>query len=407
MSASNPDERLRIAFFGHDSNESTIRKRVAAFTAFGADVFGVMFHRTRKGVSSAPSWPNVDLGETADGSYLHRLMMVGRALGKTLRARKELAESDIIYARNLDMLGLAAVSKYCLGLSAPIVYEALDVHPIFTKGGAKSWLARFVERALLRTTSLLVVSSPTFIANYYAAKQGYAGPWHLLENKVFRGGPGAASSVRVATRSSKDAEKPWIIGWFGVLRCMRSLELLRAIATKLGTKVVIHIRGTASEPDGITDEMLHQVCRRTDNMHFFGAYDSARELDQIYGAIDIAWAVDFSAQGANSDWLIPNRIYESGLYGVPVIARKDTTTGQRVEELGMGWSFAEPFGANVETFLSELDVKDYDAKLERLQATPPDLFVDLTDTIGLLGVLRGIANRGAPDQNAEAVLRSS
>ena len=145
------------------------------------------------------------------------------------------------------------------------------------------------------------------------------------------------------------------------------------VATGAGHTAAIFAPHVASMiASDITDEMLHQVCRRTDNMHFFGAYDSARELDQIYGAIDIAWAVDFSAQGANSDWLIPNRIYESGLYGVPVIARKDTTTGQRVEELGMGWSFAEPFGANVETFLSELDVKDYDRTVSTLMAGGSD-----------------------------------
>ena len=373
-SAASAGRELRIAFFGHDANESTIRKRVAAFRSAGAEILGLTFHRIRKSSSSAPSWHNIDLGQTADAAFLKRLVAIAGSFGKLRAARAELRNCNVIYARNIDMLSLAVASKYAFALSAPIVYEALDIHQIFTTDGAKGRLMRSFERLLLKATSLVVVSSPTFMSRYFEPVQGYRGPWYLLENKVLLRSD-ALEQARTEKKRMRTSP-PWTIGWFGVLRCTESWAMLRRIAKELGDKVVVHIRGTASEPDGITDDELREICARTSNMHFFGAYDGARDLDEIYGKVDIGWAVDYSAKGANSDWLIPNRVYESGVYNVPVIARRGTTTGDMVEKMHTGWVFDEPFAENVMAFLAALDETRYSEVQDHLRAMPINAFVD-------------------------------
>ncbi|MCZ3222505.1 glycosyl transferase family 1, partial [Acinetobacter baumannii] len=84
----------------------------------------------------------------------------------------------------------------------------------------------------------LVVSSPDFVSRYFAPVHGFAGPWHLLENKVI-----AHRLAAVAHRLERRrvAGPPWLIGWFGTLRCRRSLTILAAVARALGNSVRIVI----------------------------------------------------------------------------------------------------------------------------------------------------------------------
>ena len=77
--------RRRIAFFGHDSTESTIIKRVTAFQAQGCDVLGFMFRRARNGPVRTPTWDNVELGTTLDRHYLSRLPKLVWGAAKALR----------------------------------------------------------------------------------------------------------------------------------------------------------------------------------------------------------------------------------------------------------------------------------------------------------------------------------
>ena len=387
---------LKIAFFGHDSNESTIRKRVKAFRGAGSDVIGFMFSRHRDGLARPVEWTNVDLGRTEDGHYGRRVARLWRAI-MLLRHHCDLLRSaDIFYARNIDMLILARIAKAMAGSDAPLVYEALDVHPAMTKRMGLGPILRTVERRLLKACSLLVVSSPMFIDRYFGPVQGYRGPWFLLENKVFANdGPQPETPVR----EEKSAVSPtWTIGWFGVIRCQRSLDILQRIAAALPDRIVVHLRGTPSEPDGITKDKLEGLSSKTPNILYFGAYRNPQDLPQIYGAVDLTWAVDFSAAGANSDWLIPNRLYEGGLFGVPAISRRATATGKVVEEDGRGWCFDEPFEANLANFLCTLDSKSYADTRAILCKKDRSAFVDVSDTAELVSKLSALARRQAvPD----------
>jgi succinoglycan biosynthesis protein ExoL len=287
------------------------------------------------------------------------------------------------------MLLMARIAKAMARADAPLVYEALDVHPIMTKSSGLGHVLRFGERRLLAASALLVVSSPTFIDRYFAPVQKYTGPWFLLENKVF-GGDDASYASPVEKKPA--ASPPWTIGWFGVIRCQRSLRLLQDIARAMPDGVIVHIRGIPSERDGITKALLDEVGARVANITYFGAYKSPDDLSQIYGAIDLTWAVDFSASGANSDWLIPNRLYEGGLYGVPAIARRSTATGQIVEEDGRGWCFDEPFESNLANFLLALDYSSYANMREALCKKDRSAFVDVSDTAALVSKLSALAH---------------
>jgi hypothetical protein len=127
---------------------------------------------------------------------------------------------------------------------------------------------------------------------------------------------------------------PWRIGWFGVIRCRRSLQLLANLVTALPGVVEVIIRGRPRR-NVIPD--FDQMVATTPGLSFLGEYDRHTELAALYGDVHFAWAVDFYEAGRNSDWLLPNRLYEGMLYGaVPlVVASVETGRWLAVRQCGV------------------------------------------------------------------------
>jgi succinoglycan biosynthesis protein ExoL len=395
-----------IAFFGHDANESTVIKRAAAFQANGARVIGFMFRRLRRGPAHEPAWENVDLGVTRDLNYLRRLPKLVAAIAKCAARRSVLKQCDIIYARNIDMLLLAQAAKWIAGSDAVVVYEALDIRRVLIDRGRLSGLLRWVERRLLSSCDMLVVSSTDFITRYFEPIQGYRGPWRLLENKV------AAHLIPAQHRDARPAPPdgpPWVVGVFGVLRCWRSLEILRRTAEALPDRVVVHIRGRPSEED-IPLAALKELAARHPNIHYLGPYRSPQDLAEIYGQLHFIWAADFQDAGINSDWCLTNRLYEGGLCGSVALAGRGTATGRMVEREELGFTLPVPLETTLPAFLADLEPATYAAARARVAAAPRALFVDETDTRDLLqslGALAAARKKQSPSLQQRPQPRSS
>jgi succinoglycan biosynthesis protein ExoL len=373
-----------VAFFGHDANESTIIKRATAFQANGSRVIGFMFRRARgSSAERVPSWQNVDLGTTVDRNYLARLPRLLRALAILVRERGLLRQCDVLYARNIDMLLLAVVASALVGRHGSrhgpaIVYECLDVQRVFIGSGLVSRAFRWMERLLLARSDLLVVSSPDFISRYFAPIQKRSTGWWLLENKVF-----AADGADTTRAPPRAPGPPWVIGWLGTLRCRHSLRMLAHIADAAGDRVAIRIHGRPSLED-LTVEEIEAACRGRSNMVYAGPYRSPADLPLVYGPVHFSWCIDLLDAGSNSDWLIPNRIYEGCLMGAVALARKGTATARKVDEEGLGWSLPDPLDAAVGDFIASLDAASYLAARERIAAMDRGAFADLDDTRKLL-----------------------
>lgn len=380
----------KLAFFAHDSGESTVIKRARAFQSCGVDVLGFMFHRERGKKRPAPEWTNTDLGETVDRNYAARLPKLLGALITTLKQRRELRQCDVIYARNIDMMAIAAVAKWLSGSSAQLVYEVLDVQRVFVGSGMVSAIFRWCERRLLAASDMLVVSSPMFIERYFSPRQNYTGKWYLLENKV------AASQVARDEQAIErmPAGPPWVIGWFGTLRCRKSLDVLSRIASQYPDLVKVDIRGTPSEED-IPKEVLVAVTSGRPNFRYHGPYQSPRDLREIYGHIHFTWAIDFLDAGSNSDWLLPNRLYEGGLFDAISIARAGTATGDKVTADNLGVTLQEPILETLTAWLLAMNEERYDALLQSARRAPRALFVDEDDTKRLLQALTQMKTQAA------------
>jgi hypothetical protein len=103
--------------------------------------------------------------------------------------------------------------------------------------------------------------------------------------------------------------------------------------------------------------------------------------------------VDYLDEGTNSDWLLPNRIYEGGLFGSLALARKNTATARKVEREGLGWAFDEPLERSVAAFLRELDTGTFERARNAVAGLSRSVFVDEGDTKNLLEHLDAVVRQ--------------
>ena len=371
-----------LIFFCPDVTDATTLKRVRQFQDQGYPVTVFGFRRERYNRDYAPSWPYVPLGGTTDGRYGQRLRALLGALPAIVANRGRLARASIFYARNIDQLILTLVARLLARSRAPIVYEVLDIPPILTGQGTRSRLLRAIERYCLKRIHLLVLSSPGFHRNYFEAIQNYSGDWFLLENKLhpsIRQAPTAAPETRAVARARR-AERRWVVGYYGLIRGDDTFELMTRLAERLRDRVVFKFRGVLTTVD---EGKFRDALERHENMVYGGPYVPHQDLGRLYGDVDFAWALDLEHVDHNSRWLLPCRFYEAGFFGVPCLAVRGFEAGERVERLGIGWTFREPLEDSLVRFFETLEPAEYEARRARLAAMPESEFIAGEDIAGL------------------------
>lgn len=375
----------RIAVFAFDIAEAAQIRRIQSLRALGHDVVSVSFRRANMNPNFRPQWRNLPLGITANHSYLRRMWQLARALVRTVRGRPFLKDTDIWIARNFDLLVLAALVRRITGRrDVRLVYECLDIHGLFMQAGLKGRLMRWAERRALAATDLLVLSSPGFLRHYFEPVQGYNGPTALIENKLWLG---TEPYVRPKGRRTPDPARPLRLGWVGSLRCAASLDILEGVAKAMDGQVEIALYGNIHRHALLR---IDYVLDAHPNIHYHGPYAYPDDLAAIYDACDLVWAQDLWQRGANSDWLLPNRIYEASFFGCPSIALNGTETGRRVRDLGLGYAVDAPTADAVVSLLGQLSPDEIAGAGNRLLEMPETAFRLMPDelTEALAPVLR-------------------
>ncbi|MFQ6547506.1 glycosyltransferase [Aestuariibius sp. 2305UL40-4] len=346
----------RVLYLVHDLDDPAVWRRTEMLRLGGASVTLAGF---RRGDGPLPEDALV-LGHTRNGRMAERaLSVLHQRLRPNPRLRK-MGPFDAIMARNLEMLALAVPLARQSG--APLTYEVLDIHRLMVGASPASRLLRRIERRLCRHVSRLVVSSPAFLRNYFEPYGQCGAAAVLVENKVLSG---------------HDLPKPVFppagdgrlrIGWFGILRCRTSLHCLDAITRERPGRFEVVLRGKPAL-DAMPD--FHDVVSANPDLRFEGPYAYPDDLPQIYGEVDLAWLVDRYDEGANSDWLLPNRLYESGMAHVPPIALEGTEIARRMASLGIGIRLQR---ADAAAALDALDTLGQEglAELREAQAALPE-----------------------------------
>ncbi|MES1201818.1 MAG: hypothetical protein ABUS57_10265 [Pseudomonadota bacterium] len=349
---------MSIAYFAHELADPAVQKRVKMLQAGGGDVALLGFERARFAGDTQTAHV---LGRTANGKLLSRVFSVLLALPRAWRLRTVWGKADALLARNLEMLAIVTLLTALSRSRARIVYECLDIHRMMLAKGPVGAVMRALERACLARVALIVTSSPAFDVHYFRAMQGYRGETLILENKVL------ALTGETRAREAPLAGPPWTIAWCGVLRCRASLQLLRRLADEHSDLVRIELWG-APALDQIPD--FHEIVDGSPQMNFHGRY-KPEDLPRIYNCAHFVWAIDYYEAGGNSDWLLPNRLYEGLYYGAPPIAVAGVETARWLARNKVGIVLDEPLYESAVAVLQACTPAQYEALRRDAQNVDP------------------------------------
>lgn len=311
-----------ISFIQPVLTQPRFRKRIRLLMNEGAEAKILSFRRDYfKGEQQLEDY--VDLGHVSHGMYILRFFRIVRAI-KTVW--KNTLDSRILYAFGLDCLFLAVVVRWFRRERVVIVYEIGDVKSILVGRGVTSVFMRFTERFMIKYVDFIVVTSKAYEDEYFRGVQGAEKMYYvLLENKV-------DSSV-MSTLTSEvldERNEPVRIGYFGLLRCRKTMLLLQALALDPSGRYLIYLRG---KPMGIED--FDEIIASTRNMNYDGEYVYPNETRSIYSQVDFVIIAHVHSD-VNTRWARVNRFYESGFFGNPMIAQVDSQDGIEVEEMDLG-----------------------------------------------------------------------
>jgi succinoglycan biosynthesis protein ExoL len=372
--------KARIAYFAHDLSDPSVHRRVRMLICGGSIVIPIGFRRTPEAPTAVEGVGAVDLGRTGDGMLTRRALSVAGALIKLEGIAEHIRGCDVILARNLEMLVLAVRARELYAPRATVVYECLDIHRLLLAKGPSRQILRFLESKLWRGVDLLLTSSPAFVDNYFMHR-GFPAPIRLVENKVLMLGQEEARTISL----SPPPGPPWRIGWFGMIRCRKSLDILSSIARENAGALEVVIRG---RPSGATFPDFEAATANLPHVRYYGPYRNPGDLPEIYGGVHFSWAIDYYESGQNSAWLLPCRMYEGSFFGAVPIALAGVETGRWLAKRGAGVLLDEPIERQLTDFFGRLDRDKFKTLANRVGALPrKDLVSDRSDCRELVETL--------------------
>ena len=375
---------MQIGYLVHDLTDPAIARRIAMLSAGGASI-------ALAGLSRGPlTHPDaLVLGRSADGRLAQRVLQIAAIVaGQRSAIVAHMGQPDVLIARNLEMLAVAVSLLPRFRTRPRLVYECLDIHRLLTEPGAAGRALRLLEKRLARHVDLVVTSSPAFVTHHLG--RAFGARIAIVENRVLELGQRPLTSLYPSRIPPHPLPgPPWRIGWFGALRCARSLDILTEVARRAQGRIEIVIRGRPS-PAIFGD--FPAMIRGRPHMRFAGPYDMT-DLGAHYAAIHFAWCVDLYEVGANSDWLLPNRLYESVHFGSIPIARQNCETGRFLGRHDIGIALPELSPEALLQRLDRLGPEDYRALLARQHRLPRSMWMaDRNDCVALA---RTLANGSA------------
>lgn len=384
---------MKIFYLAHDLDDPAICRRAAQLKQGGAELSLAGFRR-RSSADPLPQDVVVELGRTIDGRLAQRALTI---LTTALRVNgwgRKARGSDVLVARGLEMLVLGALVRFVVCRDTPLVYECLDIHRLMVADGIVGRTLRRIEGWLLRSCSLLITSSPAFITSHFLPAHGSLPPVLLWENRMLAG-----EYRQDQSPSRPEIGEPWRIGWFGMIRCERSLHLLQGLCLALPGQVEVEVRG---RPTREIRPKLEAAIAATPGLTFGGPYDRSRDLSNMYGRVHFAWAIDFFEAGANSAWLLPNRLYEGPAHGAIPIALDSVETGHWLARHRFGVLLTPSVEHDLLAFFKRLDAGTYRSLVGDLAAVDPRAFCQPdNELVDIVARLSRLASEGLPQGTRE------
>lgn len=312
-----------IVFLAPVATQPRYGKRILEFMRLGVSAQCLYFDRDYFSGRKLPCDATC-LGRIDHGRYFSRILTLVKA---AFLAKKRIGGADFLYAFGLDMLFLATIAS--IGSRQKILYEVSDIREAMTRPGLYSWAMRSFERLMLRWTDVIVVTAPGYRDGYYRGLNVAPGNrFFVMENKL-----DLDATARPAHSRTRRGVEPIRIGYFGLLRCPRSWEVLKELARRGRGRFLVEVRGRPIAPESIPAEAA-----ALDGIAYGGEYVWPDDLAEMYDAVDMVWGCYPYSVRATGNWLWArtNRFYEACYFKRPLVTLKDSADAQIAGELGIG-----------------------------------------------------------------------
>lgn len=313
---------MNILFFTTAIEHTTFRKTAKMLQKEGAKVKMLGFTRNNFPSSAKSDLDIQSFGSISHGNYISRIIKLLKIIPSFLR---EATEADVIYNFTLDTL---VISKLFLFFRKKVwVYQIQDIRAVYFGESLKSKLFRKLENYFINRVDLVVVSSHNYYTDFFKKHYNLSKKKVLIiENKL-------TSPVDIIDEKEEIVNNKITIGYFGVMRCKRSWEILKEFVKENKDKANLYLRG---KPNAIPD--IESQLKSIENISFGGLYRSPEDLNDIYNEVDVVWAAYPYSEKYDGNWRYARtiRFYEALAFGKPVIVQKGTPQEKDVLENNIG-----------------------------------------------------------------------
>ena len=265
----------------------------------------------------------------AQGNMVARIIPLMKYLIKVLRLL--ITENpEIIHAANMDMLFIATTYRKIYNKKVKIIYEVADlpnysvIHRINSIKSLTAVALQWVEKRLTRGISKLILTSPYFWEVYFSK---------FISKDKYMFIPNTPSRTLFSKYIKKEHER-FTVGFIGSVRYVRELKMLIDAAGEVSIDIEVFIAGI-----GPGYQEIYEYCRDKKYVKIYGPYNYEKDIVYLYEEIDCTYSV-YNAQLENVKIALPNRLYESIVCEIPIIASKDTMLGEFIVSKQIGTTIA-------------------------------------------------------------------
>lgn len=261
------------------------------------------------------------------GKPLKRIIPWIKFLLKSIYLLKDTSPS-ILHVNNVDMLFIAVIYKKFFKDTVKIVYEIADlpkycfVKKIRSIKNIFQILFQKFEGGLMKSISKIILTSPYFWDEYYS-KHLNKDKYLFIPNVPYKSLFGNYSKV---------LNKKFTVGFIGSVRFSSQIKLLIDAVEQMDEDIQILIAGNGPEYEDVKEYASNKAF-----VEMFGPYNYEKEIVGLYEKIDCVYSI-YDTKKENIKIALPNRLYESIVCGLPIIAAKDTALGKFIEEKEIGFA---------------------------------------------------------------------
>ena len=301
-----------IIVIAPSASQPRYHKRVEQLANFG----NIKIFSFRRGLYEENKFNSLyefyDLGKIKDRKYYGRILKFIYAIFSVKKHIPKNSET-VFYAFSLDCALIAKLSGIKLGY--------LEVGDLILKKGL-GLLSKPIESFLFKNLEGVFFTSNAFVGEYTNSDLIQERNAFVINNKL--------SPFFIDRRPDikNISETTITIGLIGLLRYKRPIERVLNFVKQNPGKIKLLCYGDGPLKQYIIDNSCESIIYK-------GSFKNPEDLSEIYSQVDVNYVV-YDNIFHNVTLAIPNKLYESAYFGIPIICAESTHLGQVIKDWDIG-----------------------------------------------------------------------